>query len=171
MAVEDQATGMGRGWPLWAKLLLVVSLSVNLVVAGLFVGHAIRGEPKRPGGDWIERRILSALPESRHEWALGVVAERGDELAELREMREALRDQAAAIMEAEEYDAEAMLAVFDKRQLASSAYFALYYERVAEIASDLTVEERKALSEGLLRRRPRSRSGPGATASASGSSN
>lgn len=146
------AAETGTRWPLWAKLVMVVSLSANLVVAGLVVGDLLRGEPARPGGDWLERRILGSLPEGRREAAQAVFAERAAEIAELRAMRDSLRDEAAQLLEAEPYDAGALLAVFDKRQLASSAMFALYYERVAELAKSLTPEERKLLADGLLRR-------------------
>lgn len=154
MSITSSESPDPRRCPRWAAVLLTVSLSANLVIAGLAIGSWLREDPARPsGGNWLEYRILSSLPEDSRAAALSVFAERAEEIDELRAMRRKLRTEAAAILEAEEYDSDALLAVFDQRQLASSALFALYYERVAVLASELTHEERVALSEGLLRRR------------------
>lgn len=138
--------------PLWAKLVMVLSISANLIVAGMVVGTWLRAGNSVEGEDWLERRILRSLPEDRRGEAKAVFDERSTEIGELRGMRDELREQAAMLLEADPYDANALLAVFDKRQLASSAMFAIYYERVARLAGELTAEERTALAEGLLRR-------------------
>ncbi|MEM8869938.1 MAG: periplasmic heavy metal sensor [Pseudomonadota bacterium] len=89
--------------PRWAKLLLVVSLALNLAIAGLVAGIALRGGPYRDsaiaGSPLVDgfRRMHRAMPEADQAALHMDLKGRGDAL---RTHRRQLRETRAAFLEA-----------------------------------------------------------------------
>ncbi len=162
-------SGMGEksGWrqaPGWMKLLLIVSLSVNVAIAGLVGGSAIRhwqhgfasgGRQNEPGLDRRQTRILRLVPDARREEARTILLARQDEIAVA---REAFRKTQQALIEAirqDPLDRERLAAALAERQAASGRVWGIGYEQMIEIAATLNAAERTELSERLEERTKR----------------
>lgn len=154
------------GWrltPGWVKLLLVLSLSANVAVAGLVGGHALRlwkGEPYRhdaagwrqpnePGLDWQQSRILRMVPEARRAEARGILLTRQADLDAVRDEMKAAQEALTAAVVADPFDPEALKQVLEARQRISSRIWTISYEQIAAIAAILTPEERSELADKM----------------------
>lgn len=152
-----------RGWrmaPGWMKLLLGVSLALNLAVAGLVAGHALRDWRDRPyaaaageaGLDRRQARLLSMVPAAEREAAKQVLLGRQGEIDRARnEMREAHMALIDAIR-ADPLDPERLEQALARRNEASGAYWRIGSEQVVEIARKLDAEERAVLADRLEER-------------------
>lgn len=152
-----------RGWrtaPAWMKLGLGLSLAVNLAVAGLIGGHAVREwrDPSfvsarpEPGLDGRQTRILHMVPETRRDVARAILLARRDELDRARaEMREANLAFIAA-MRQEPLDPAALEQALARRNAASGAFWRIGMEQVVEVALALGPAERVELADRLEER-------------------
>ena len=52
----------------WLKSILILSLAINVVVVGLFVGHLIRKDPGGQGASSQIRWIIKLVPEDRRDF-------------------------------------------------------------------------------------------------------
>lgn len=146
------------GWraaPGWMKGLLVVSLGLNLAVAGLIAGHALRewrDHPyawvkAEPGLDRRQTRILQMVPESRRGQAKAILMDRQGELDEARrEMREAHMAFIDAIRQ-DPLDPQKLEEALAQRFAASGAFWRIGTEQLAEIARTLNAAERAELAD------------------------
>jgi uncharacterized membrane protein len=159
-------SGMGErpGWrraPGWMKLLLIVSLSVNVAIAGVIGGNAIRHWQQggasgkwrnEPGLDRRQSRILRMVPEARQEEARAILRARRDEVAAA---HAAFRETQQALIEAirqNPLDRERLAAALAERQAASGRVWGIGYEQMIEIAAMLDAAERTEFSERLEER-------------------
>ena len=149
MSAPDQPSGRRR----WVWPVLVVSLALNLLVAGMMLGAAMRADVRdRPPGSarsLIGEPFIRALaPEDRHAFVRSMVRDR-DALrtnrAELRARVETL----LSALSAEEFDRDAVADILaDQRALA---------QRRQDIGEDLlldrleamTLDERRAYAKRL----------------------
>jgi uncharacterized membrane protein len=139
----------------WLKIALVVSLALNLAVAGLVAGAALKGRPD-PGRDglWPYSR---ALPEPyRGDLMRALRASRRDWIAD-REALGSTRAELAAALVAEPFDADAVADLLARQRdrftaLADRGAALL----VAQIAR-MSPEERRAYAAELERPRGRER--------------
>lgn len=160
-------TQEGRSWsraPGWMKLLLTVSLLVNIAVAGLVGGAALRhrsaddgfaGGPAEPGLNRQQSRILRMVPEARREEAREILLARQ---AEIEAARDVLRRAQQALIEAlrqEPVDAARLTAVLSERQAASGRMWGIGYEQMVEIALRLSPAERAEMTRQLEERTQR----------------
>lgn len=156
---EDKA-----GWraaPTWMKALLMLSLALNLAVAGLVGGNALREwrqEPAysavkvEPGLDRRQTRILRMVPEARQEQAKAILMSRQDELDRARrEMREAHMAFIATIGR-ETLEPEQLNEALARRHAASAAFWRLGMEQLVEVARTLDAAERAVLADRLEER-------------------
>lgn len=154
-----------RGWrhaPTWMKLLLIVSLSANVLVAGVIGGKAFRDWRERaavakvaPGLDRRQARILRMVPAARRDEVGAILAARR---AEIEAARRELREASLAFIEAlraEPLDPERVAAALARRQEASRRYWTISTEQVAEIARVLGPDERRELARRLEERMKR----------------
>lgn len=155
--------GNGRGWrgaPGWMKLLLAVSLALNLTVAGVLGGNALRhwqdgpyaATKGEPGLDRRQARLLGMVPEARREEAKRVLLARQDEIDRARiEMREAHMALIDAIGE-DPLDPERLETALARRHAASGAYWRIGSEQLVEIARELDAGQRQVLADRLEER-------------------
>jgi uncharacterized membrane protein len=133
--------------PRWMWIALVLSLAVNLFVAGaaaraLWHFRDAHGGP-HPGPDGLSRYLRSLPADRRDEIASLIEAERAKSRA-LRRMAREKRRQAARAFEAEPFDAARLEAAARE---ASEARIALLRQRemlLSTLATKLTAEERRA---------------------------
>lgn len=142
--------------PLWIRVTLVLSLAVNLLIAGIVVGAAVSHRGDRPDGDRLRAErdlgpvpfVMALEPEDRR--ALGRrLAENGESFrknrAELRQRFEAL----LAALRADTFDVAAVQGLLaEQRGLAASRQEIgerIFLERLQA----MSLEERRAYADRL----------------------
>lgn len=143
----------------WALAVLVISLAVNVFVAGMFLGHALhreRGGPEfsevrpRPEGEHSMRafvdRMASAIPGDDRGKFLSVIDGYKGELtqaeAKLRESRGKVRDAIAA----EPFDRSALETAFGDVRARMQDVQKILHGALADAVSHLPPDSRKALA-------------------------
>ena len=156
-------SGMGEktGWrqaPGWMKLLLIVSLSVNVAIAGLVGGNAIRHWQQgvaggkwqnEPGLDRRQTRILRMVPGARREEARAILLARQDEYKAARETMRAAQQALVEAIRQEPLNPERLAAALAERRQASGRMWGIGYEQMAEIVHRLNAAERAELAKRL----------------------
>lgn len=145
--------------PFWMKLLLVASLALNLAVAGLVGGLALRGplgeaRPQFAAGDGL---ILMhrALPDGpRRELGRAFFHRRG-ELRALRDEMERLRRELPGLLVAEPFDMDAVRGNLQTQseRLGVAGQEAL--QLLTETIATLSEQERREFADNLKRARER----------------
>ena len=139
---EDQ--GMKRKWN-WTRTLLVVSLGINLLVAGMVVGAAFshgksdRRDPFFGGG---MRPYVASLPESQREHVRDRLLHNREAA---REARQELRRSAQGVRDAitaKPFDADALNSAFSAQRSVYDGIAASGHHALVEILSGMTDEER-----------------------------
>ncbi len=145
------------------RLLLIVSLAANLLLGGIFAGGFIeawrRGPEAADGRPPPFRlhmgRLLEHLPEAVRDDAREVMERhRGEMRGSVRAMRRARREVREALA-AEAFDPARLEAALAELRTRGSGAQAAMHGAMLELASSLTPEARRALAEGLARRRHR----------------
>lgn len=161
------AMGEGTGWrgaPGWIKLLLIVSLSVNVAVVGLVAGTAAREEQgeffgskgeNEPGLDRRQSRILQIVPNQRREEARAILLSRQDEYMAAREAMSLAQMALVDAIRRDPFDPAALASALASRQAASARVWGIGYEQLAEIAARLSADERAELANRLEERTKR----------------
>ncbi|MCH8950738.1 MAG: periplasmic heavy metal sensor [Proteobacteria bacterium] len=152
------------GWrqaPGWMKLLLIVSLSVNVAIGGLIGGNAIRqwqhgiasGKwQNEPGLDRRQTRILRMVPDARREEARTILLARQDEVAAARETMRAAQQALVEAIRQDPLDPDRLAAALAERRAASGRMWGIGYEQMAEIVLRLDAAERAELAKRLEER-------------------
>lgn len=140
----------------WTKIALIVSLALNLGVAGLVGGAVLRHGPER---HMKSDRDISALGLRLYYRALGddqqvaLKAALADQRGSFRAGRETLRahlsDLAAALV-AEPYDAAAVSSVLQIQGDRVSGNIALGHRLLAERINAMSAADRAAMADRLL---------------------
>ena len=154
---------VGEPRPRWLSVVLLLSLAVNLLVAGAVAGHllsgryhmgygpeAMRGEmgrmPDRPG-EMVMRRMAVALPAEHRATFETAVADHRAQLAEagraVRDARMKVRDTLAG----EPLDRAKLDAAFAELRARSQQLQAAVHATVSDAAARLPVEARTRLAE------------------------
>jgi len=159
-------SGLGEkpGWrqaPGWMKLLLIVSLSLNVAIAGLVGGNAIRHWQRgvasgkwqnEPGLDRRQTRILHMVPDARRDETRTILLARQDDYEAAREaMRAAQRALVEAIRQ-EPLNPERLAAALAERRQTSGRMWGIGYEQMAEIVRRLDAAERAEMATRLEER-------------------
>lgn len=129
-------------------LALVVSVSVNLVIAGVVIGHrgGPRGEP--PPMLWAAQTLE---PETRRL----VRGQMRMQMPRVRPLRERVRRAHAAVQKAvmaENYDPEALGAALAELREAGGDYEAFVHANLVEMSAGLNEAQRRALVGAALQR-------------------
>lgn len=146
---------MRNRWPIAA---LVVSLVVNLALAGFVAGQMTRGFAPMPGLEPMVGvvRLVRFLDEDRRREVVGDLWDRRRDLRpSLRAIRGSQRDVAAALT-AEPFDEAALRAALEAFRQRLERSQAGSHEILATVAARLTPEERRYLARALSRPGPRS---------------
>lgn len=155
--------GGWRAAPGWMKLTLAVSLALNLAVAGLIGGHAVREwrDPSfvaarpEPGLDGRQTRILHMVPEARRETARAILLARRDEIDRARAVMLEANLAFIAAMRQEPLDPVALEQALARRNAASGEFWRIGMEQVVEIARALGPVERVELADRIEERTKR----------------
>ena len=134
-----------RRWIWGLSLALLVSVGINLVVAGFVVGRGL-APPERRMGRLVEH-IAAKLPDAdqpilRQAFRAEEAAMRARS-AELREARRAVR----AVLRAEPFDPAALEAALERQRREMDAMMGSIHATVRDIAPRLSPEGRKRLAE------------------------
>ncbi len=131
---------------------LTVSLALNLLIAGIFIGR-MGGRPHGPPpGAWAARDLS---PETRR-----IVRDHmRRDIASVRPLRAEMVEARAAVRRVvldEAFDAQALRAALAQVRAVGDRYEELLHENLVEVAGQLPAEERAALVRAAL-----DRAGPG----------
>lgn len=143
--------------PLWLRLTLIGSLTLNLLVVGIVAGAVIRG-PFLAGRDASEgalplRAIHGALPEGeRRALRRDLIGKRATFRGSRRELRALRADLATAV--ADPYDRAAVEAVFARYQAVLRRTEAVAFETVLTRLDGMDAAARAAFAERLTAPRP-----------------
>jgi uncharacterized membrane protein len=147
MSASDQP--MRRGTPRWMKLALILSVTANLLIVGLVIGHWLAGDERPRGVDRTIGWMVRVVPEERREMAEAYfdAARPQFEAAQAERM-----DQFGAVLEAirtEPFDPAALSSAMTATLETRSSQRALVYDRFATLLGQLTPEERAGIAERM----------------------
>ena len=159
-------SGMGEnpGWrqaPGWLKLVLIVSLSANVAVAGMVGGNALRlwqhgpfssKQQNEPGLDRRQTRILRMVPDLRRSEAREILLGRRDEYMAARVTMNAAQQAFAEAIRQDPLDSDRLTAALAERQAASGRMWGIGYEQMVDIARLLNAAERTEMANRLEER-------------------
>ncbi|HET7409142.1 MAG TPA: periplasmic heavy metal sensor [Paracoccaceae bacterium] len=145
--------GRPAGCPGWMKLLLILSLAANLAVAGVIIGHSVRGgdeERRGPGRviDWI----VGMVPEERRAFAREQFAGVPDRVEAARAERITHLPAVVAAMQAEPFDPAALDAALDTMFSRQNSGRTILRERLIALLGELAPAERAAFAEHFRER-------------------
>jgi uncharacterized membrane protein len=136
---------------------LVVSLALNLIVIGLVAGAAWRFHGMHWAGRGVTPNLLgyaSTLPTDRRKALWNSTAEKRQHMRPLRRDLRNAREEAIKALTAEPFDKQRFMAaqtrLLQANQQAREAVYALY----AEIATQMTPEERRTFIHWRAEQRP-----------------
>ena len=159
-------SGMGGkpGWrqaPGWLKLVLILSLSANVAVAGVVGGNAMRHRQdvplsrmthNEPGLDRRQTRILHMVPDQRRSEAREILLGRQDEYMAARVTMSAAQQTFTDAIRQDPLDPDRLTAALAERQAASGQIWGIGYEQMVEIARLLNAAERIEMATRLEER-------------------
>ena len=159
-------SGMGEksGWrraPGWLKLVLILSLSANVAVAGLIGGNALRlrqdgpfssKSNNEPGLNRRQTRILRMVPDPRRSEAREILLGRQDEYMAARVTMNAAQQAFADAIRQDPLDPGLLAAALAERRAASGRMWGIGYEQMVEIAGRLNAAERIEMATRLEER-------------------
>ena len=138
-----------RHSPVWLKLLLVLSLTANLLVIGVIAGYELRDDRRRGGGvGWL----LDLVPEERRQLAEAHFAEARAMIEASDGDRGAQMDAVLAAIRAEPYEpaaVEAAMAAFGESR---AKRWRVLRERLSTLLEQLTPAERAAFADNFEER-------------------
>lgn len=138
-----------RGLRPWLKVLLVVSLALNLAVAGIGIGAAWRYHdfrPKEDGPPMLGRFVFKDL--GRHE-IRRLLDERPEQARNQRDRKHAEMVQLIALMRAETLDTDALRDILDAHIVDTSAFMQSVLGAWEQRVIGLNLEERNALADRM----------------------
>lgn len=138
--------------------VLLVSLGINLFLAGSFVGTVLRPAFDRPPGPPGLQRIVRDLDGRLSPDAMTKIRDLTREIDERIRSGPAdprrLHDELRGLLEAENFDAAAFVGKLDAFVSARTVNDRVIIHRIAEVVAGLSRADRKALAEVALRPPP-----------------
>lgn len=141
------------------RVVLVLSLGLNLLVLGAVLGHAWRGGFDR-GPPPLSWGLRTLSPEARAQ----VMPRLRENLQESRAQRRALRQAGEAVEAAvgrEPFDRSGLKEALTALRGATNAYQQQMHERALDVLAELSPEDRRAVAALLLRPGPHRHGPPG----------
>ncbi len=155
--MSDQTTVTAKPCPRWLKILLVISLALNIGIASVFAGVALRSAPPEraaapsPEGVAI---IARALPVKYQRQLRQALRENRAAVQMDRETLGRLRDRLVQALRAEPFDINAVEAVFaDQRTLLDGVLVAGHNEILKQI-EQMPLADRRKFIRNLMGGRP-----------------
>jgi uncharacterized membrane protein len=127
---------------------LLMSLAVNLLIAGFFIGNHRGARPEPPPMAWATEQLS---PETQRRLRGQMRAQ----LSEVRPLREDMRKAQAAVRKAvaaEDYDPQVLALALEKSREVSERYQALIHKNLVEVSAELPKDQRIALARAALQR-------------------
>lgn len=150
-------TPVEKRCPLWVKIALAASLSINLLIAGLVAGLVLRGGPmggKGPAVGYAMPYIL-ALPQADRRAVFKTVRDHPDLPG--RRARRAAYDDMVALLSAEGFDRAAAASVLERHETDVTRVQRVAQAAWLDIVETMPLEDRLAYArrvEEVARRRP-----------------
>jgi uncharacterized membrane protein len=138
-----------RGAPGWMKLVLILSLTVNLLIAGVVIGRWLAGDERPRGVDRTIGWMVRVIPEERREMAEAYFDAARPQLEAARAER---MDQFGAVLQAirtEPFDPAALGSAMTATLETRSSQRAIVYDRFATLLAQLTPEERAGIADRM----------------------
>jgi uncharacterized membrane protein len=130
------------------SIALAVSIALNLLLAGIFVGRALHRPPRLPER---EMQALRGEREGNRAPLRRLLREHGDELKERRGAIGEARRTAQAALEAEPFERAALERALESLRNETVASQKIMHGAIADAAAKGTPEERKKLGHALDR--------------------
>lgn len=141
----------------WLTLALVISLGINLLIAGIVIGRIIAGPPAHmPGPIHLGMLMRHVEPETREKLAPEMRRLRDSVMPLRREMRDAQQAFTTVLM-ADEIDEEALASAQSRLADASATLQAQVHEQMAATMAAIPPEERRRILSEMQRRGERFR--------------
>ncbi|SLN28209.1 periplasmic heavy metal sensor [Roseisalinus antarcticus] len=133
------------------RIVLLVSLALNLLVVGTLVGSALsgRGLAPPPRVDFSFGPIGRALDDETRRTLSRSVREREGFRGEGRQARRAQLEQIVAVLTADPFDPDQLSAVFEAQRSRGIAALAIGHEALVAQIAEMTPEARRALADRL----------------------
>jgi uncharacterized membrane protein len=138
--------------PGWMKLLLILSLTANLLVIGVIAGYELRGDGRRGGTERAVGWIVEMVPEERRGMAEAHFADARAAIDAADGDRGALMDGVLAAIRAEPFRPAAVQAAMAAYGDSRSQRWEVLRERTASLLAELTPEERAAFADNFEER-------------------
>lgn len=139
--------------PLWMRILLIGSLSINLLVVGMVIGTIASGGGPGQGRDAAREAggspfVRALAPNDRRGLMRDMIAERRT----LRDSRETLRTRFDALLtalRAETFDADAVAQLLEDQRAATLARNKIGETAILARVASMTLQERRAYADRL----------------------
>ncbi len=138
--------------PGWMKLLLILSLTANVLVIGLVAGRELRGDDRRGGTERAVRSIVEMVPDDRRAMAEAHFADLGESIGAAEGDRGALMDGILAAIRADPYQPAAAQQAMAAYWASRSERWEVLRERTASLLAELTPEERAVFADNYEKR-------------------
>jgi len=151
--MSEQTTPQSNGTPRWIKIALILSVAVNLGIAGVIGGAALRAPEIRrnnleaPEGVAMLARAMPA--EHQRELRQNLRNRRGDLRLEREELRNLL-DRFVVALRAEPFEIDAVSAVFADQRVMLSKLTAAGHKSVIEQIEKMSPQDRERYIRRLL---------------------
>ncbi|MFT4769355.1 MAG: putative membrane protein [Glaciecola sp.] len=129
-------------------MALLLSLAVNLLIAGFVIGKKRGSAVESPPMAWAVEHLSSDTQRR-------VRGQMRAQLSEVRPLREDMRKAQAAVRKAvatQDYDSKALELALEKSREVSERYQALIHKNLVKVAAELPREQRIALARAALQR-------------------
>jgi uncharacterized membrane protein len=142
---DRTAGGVAAACPGWMKLLLILSLAANVVIAGVVIGYSFHDQPER-GSERVINWIIEMVPDERRDLARAHFAGTREQIETARAERITHLPAVVAAMQAEPFDpaalGQALETMFDRRNSGR----AILREHLITLLGQLTPAERAAFA-------------------------
>ena len=157
---SGNSPGNSPGTPRWMKIILVVSVCLNLLVVGALGAHfftrGFGGPPRGDGGIWSQGRdLVRSLPRERRRALFGEFQSQRQQFRQEREAVRAARMNAGRALRSG--NANAYAKAFDELAEAEAQGLRKFRSFMGDVAEKLTDEERNRFADHLERDRSKRR--------------
>ena len=149
MNTSETGTADHPGGGRWLKIVLILSLAINVVVVGLYVGHLIRKEPPAQGANSQIRWIIKLVPEARRDFTKEHFRGIRDDLRAAGMKRGRHMDAIVAAIRTEPFSEEALQAALQARRDGSKLRQEMVQEQLVSLLAEFTADERAEFAENL----------------------
>ncbi|MCK4862410.1 MAG: periplasmic heavy metal sensor [Rhodobacteraceae bacterium] len=151
--MSEQTTPQVKGTPRWIKVALIVSVAVNLGIAGVIGGAVLRApEIHRNNLEAPEgvAMLARAMPAAHQRELREDLRDRRGDLQPDREELRSLRDRFVVALRAEPFDLDAVNAVFADQRVMLSNLTAAGHDSVIEQIEKMSLRDREMYIRRLL---------------------